>query len=79
MQFQNIERKLKWKLCLKIGLDPALPLITDTVRLSWRDAQLVHTVQTNAGYYGDFGSIGHLDICVNNGVVQPFCTNADSI
>lgn len=57
------------------GLDPALPMITDSVRLSWRDARLVHTFQTNAGYYGEIGAIGHLDICVNNGLTQPFCAN----
>lgn len=61
-----------WSATLK-GLDPALPMITDSVRLSWRDAQLVHTFQTNAGYYGDIGAIGHVDICVNNGLTQPFC------
>lgn len=57
------------------GLDPAGPMITDSVRLNWRDAKLVHTFQTNAGYYGDMGAIGHLDICVNNGLTQPFCPN----
>lgn len=61
------------------ALDPALPLITDPVRLSWRDAKLVHTIQTNAGYYGDLGAIGHLSICVNNGLTQPFCVNAESM
>lgn len=55
-------------------MDPALP-VTESVRLSWRDARLVHTFQTNAGYYGDIGAIGHVDICVNNGLTQPFCIN----
>lgn len=40
---------------------------------------LVHTIQTNAGYYGDLGSIGHLDVCVNNGNIQPFCTDSQSM
>lgn len=60
-----------------LGLDPALPMITDSVRLSWRDARIVHTIQTNAGYYGDMGAIGHLDICVNSGLTQPFCANTE--
>lgn len=52
-------------------------MITDSIRLSWRDARMVHTIQTNAGYYGDMGAIGHLDVCVNNGLTQPFCANTE--
>lgn len=65
-----------------LGLDAALPLISDANRLSWRDARLVQTIQTNAGYYGDIsgvsGTIGHLDVCVNNGNIQPFCEKSQS-
>lgn len=61
-----------------IGLDPALPLITNSIRLSQNDAHMVHTIQTNAGYYGDLSSIGHVDICINNGNIQPFCTDSQS-
>lgn len=62
-----------------LGLDAALPLISDSNRLSWRDARLVQTIQTNAGFYGDLGSIGHLDVCVNNGNIQPFCIKSASM
>lgn len=58
-------------------MDPALPLIMESIRLSWRDAKLVHTIQTNAGHYGDFGAIGHLDVCANNGIMQPFCADSE--
>lgn len=54
-------------------MDPALPLIRESDRLSYRDAESVHTIQTNAGFYGDLGSIGHVDVCANNGNIQPFC------
>lgn len=57
------------------GLDPALPLIREGERLSYKDAERVHTISTNAGFYGDVGSIGHVDVCVNNGNVQPFCAD----
>lgn len=60
------------------GLDPALPLIKESERLSYRDAERVHTISTNAGVYGDIGSIGHVDVCVNNGNVQPFCVDERS-
>lgn len=61
-----------------LGLDAALPLITDSNRLSWRDAHSVQTIQTNSGYYGDVGSIGHMDVCVNDGNIQPFCADSRS-
>lgn len=62
-----------------LGLDAALPLILNSNRLSWRDATSVQTIQTNAGYYGDLGSIGHSDVCVNNGNIQPFCKHSQSM
>lgn len=60
------------------ALDPALPLINEQLRLSHRDAERVHVIQTNAGYYGDIGIIGHVNICVNDGNMQPFCVDAES-
>lgn len=60
------------------GLDPALPMITKALRLTYKAAHRVHTIQTNAGFYGDIGSIGHVDVCVNNGNTQPFCTREKS-
>lgn len=54
-------------------------MIPDSNRLSWRDANLVQTIQTNAGYYGDIGSVGHLDICVNQIVLCKFCVYAQYI
>ncbi|XP_055308493.1 phospholipase A1 member A-like isoform X2 [Sitodiplosis mosellana] len=73
-----LRRYLGFRLKKIIGLDAALPLISDTDRLSWRDATFVQTIQTNAGYYGDIGSIGHLDVCINNGNMQPFCQNSQN-
>lgn len=56
-------------------MDPALPLVRESERLSYKDAEMVHTISTNAGFYGDIGSIGHVDVCANNGNTQPFCTS----
>lgn len=56
-----------------LGLDPALPFISDRIRLKRKSAKYVHVIQTNAGFYGDIGSIGDVNVCVNNGNVQPFC------
>lgn len=28
-------------------------------------------------YLGDIGAIGHLDVCVNGGLTQPFCANSE--
>lgn len=61
-----------------IALDPAAPLIGDDIRLTRKDAIRVHTLQTNAGVLGDLGSIGHVDVCVNKGITQPFCADATS-
>lgn len=58
------------------GLDPALPLITDKIRLKRKAAEMVHVIQTNAGHYGDIGSIGDVNICANNGNTQPFCQDS---
>lgn len=59
-----------------LGLDPALPLISDNIRLKRKSAERVHVIQTNAGYYGDIGAVGDLNICVNNGNMQPFCRDS---
>ncbi|XP_034945415.1 phospholipase A1 member A-like [Chelonus insularis] len=60
-----------------IGLDPARPLVRPALgnRLDSGDANFVEVIHTNAGYYGEIGQIGHVDICVNGGKVQPFCEN----
>lgn len=60
------------------GLDPALPLVSSSIRLSRNAAHTVQTIQTNAAYYGDLGSIGHADVCINNGNIQPFCEDSES-
>jgi hypothetical protein len=49
------------------------------MRLKRKAAEIVHVIQTNAGYYGDIGSIGDVNICVNNGNVQPFCQDSSGI
>lgn len=56
-------------------MDPALPMLRESDRLSYKDAETVHTISTNAGFYGDIGSIGHVDVCANNGNMQPFCVD----
>lgn len=61
-----------------LALDPAAPLIGDDIRLTRKDADRVHTLQTNAGVLGDLGSIGHVDVCANAGITQPFCADATS-
>lgn len=58
-------------------MDPALPLISERIRLKRKAADHVHVIQTNAGYYGDIGSIGDVNICVNNGNIQPFCKESN--
>lgn len=49
------------------------------MRLKRKAAEIVQVIQTNAGYYGDIGSIGDVNICVNNGNVQPFCQHSSGI
>lgn len=60
-----------------IGLDPARPLVRPGLvnRLDSGDADFVQVIHTNAGYYGEMGRVGHVDVCVNGGKVQPFCQN----
>lgn len=41
-------------------------------------ANYVEVMHTNAGYYGDIGSIGHTDICFNDGNIQPYCRETES-
>lgn len=62
-----------------IGLDPARPLIFGNFRLSRTDARFVHVLQTNAGYYGGVGSMGHVNVCVNGGLIQPYCSRTSSM
>ncbi|KAH0561714.1 phospholipase A1 member A [Cotesia glomerata] len=58
-----------------VGLDPARPLVRPGLgnRLDSGDADFVEVIHTNAGYYGEIGRVGHVDVCVNGGKVQPFC------
>ncbi|KAK0160642.1 hypothetical protein PV328_008029 [Microctonus aethiopoides] len=60
-----------------IGLDPARPLVRPGLgnRLDSGDADFVQVIHTNAGYYGEIGRVGHVDVCVNGGKLQPFCMN----
>lgn len=60
------------------ALDPALPLIFGDFRLKRSSARSVHVLQTNAGHFGDVGSIGHVNVCVNDGVLQPYCLKTKS-
>lgn len=56
-----------------LALDPALPLIFRDIRLKRSSARSVHVLQTNAGHFGDVGNIGDVNVCVNGGLIQPYC------
>ncbi|KAB0794817.1 hypothetical protein PPYR_11656 [Photinus pyralis] len=60
-----------------VGLDPARPLINQfsdtTFRLSREDAYNVQVVHTNAGLLGEEGASGHVNFCINGGMLQPGC------
>lgn len=68
-----------WRCYRIIGLDPARPLLRPSLvnRLDAGDADFVEVIHTNAGYYGEFGRIGHVDFCVNGGKMQPFCADKE--
>ncbi|XP_037037699.1 phospholipase A1 member A-like [Bradysia coprophila] len=71
-----LKKYLKFELNKIIGLDPALPLIYGDLRLKRSSAKSVHVLQTNAGSFGDVGSVGHVNVCVNGGLIQPYCVKA---
>lgn len=58
-------------------MDPARPLIdrfaTKYFRLTKDDAHQVQIIHTNAGFLGEVNQVGHLDFCVNGGIMQPGC------
>ncbi|XP_060527600.1 pancreatic lipase-related protein 2 [Cylas formicarius] len=60
-----------------VGLDPARPLVDrfgdSYFRLTRDDAHHVQVIHTNAGLLGEKNQIGHVDFCVNGGMVQPGC------
>lgn len=60
-----------------LGLDPARPLInrygSKYFRLTRDDAEIVQIIHTNAGFLGDIDRAGHVDFCVNGGMIQPGC------
>ncbi|KAL0266522.1 UNVERIFIED_CONTAM: hypothetical protein PYX00_009034 [Menopon gallinae] len=58
-----------------IALDPARPLIRNSVRLKPGMAESVQVIHTNAGNYGESGKIGKIDFCLNGGKIQPLCEN----
>lgn len=63
-----------------IGLDPARPLIKPggPNRLDSGDAKAVQVIHTNAGFYGEAGRVGHVDVCINGGRKQPYCGETSS-
>ncbi|XP_059470057.1 phospholipase A1-like [Neocloeon triangulifer] len=70
-----IDNYVTEKLRRIIALDPARPLLSnrrDNEKLDPKDAQQVVVVHSNTGFYGQTGSTGTIDFCVNNGA-QPFC------
>ncbi|KAJ6646182.1 Phospholipase A1 member A, partial [Pseudolycoriella hygida] len=72
----SLKDYLRFELKKIIALDPALPLIFGKLRLTKSSAKAVHVLQTNAGYFGDVGSVGHVNICVNGGLIQPYCAKS---
>lgn len=60
-----------------LGLDPARPLIEQhasrAYRLTRDDANVVQIMHTNAGTLGQVAFTGSLDLCINGGMLQPFC------
>lgn len=60
-----------------LGLDPARPLIdrfaSKYFRLTKDDAHQVQIIHTNAGFLGEVNQVGHVDFCVNGGIMQPGC------
>lgn len=72
--------KNQW-ICKKFlipALDPAKPLIRNSVKLRPGMAEAVQVIHTNAGVYGESGKLGKVDFCLNGGKVQPVCENATS-
>jgi len=60
-----------------LGLDPAGPEFTSAgtcSRLAPSDAKLVHVYHTNGAAFGSTTRMGHLDVFVNGGLWQPFCS-----
>lgn len=59
------------------GLDPARPLIEQhgsrDYRLTRDDANTVQIIHTNAGTLGQVAFTGSVDLCINGGMLQPFC------
>ncbi|XP_054260508.1 uncharacterized protein LOC128985151 [Macrosteles quadrilineatus] len=59
------------------GLDPALPFFA-TLKDSWKldkeDAIFVDVIHTNTGLFGKIEPTGHIDFYVNDGTLQPGCT-----
>ncbi|KAJ8917671.1 hypothetical protein NQ315_005118, partial [Exocentrus adspersus] len=60
-----------------VALDPARPLISNSLRLTSGSAAAVHVLHTNAGHYGEAGRAGHVDFCINGGRIQPYCEEMD--
>lgn len=58
-----------------LGLDPARPLVRGPNKLRNVDANVVQVIHTNAGVFGEGGSLGVIDFCVNGGREQPSCEN----
>lgn len=62
---------------MNTGLDPARPLIEQhasrAYRLTRDDAKVVQIMHTNAGTLGQVAYTGSLDLCINGGMLQPFC------
>ncbi|XP_037036071.1 endothelial lipase-like [Bradysia coprophila] len=68
-----LRNHLQFQLNKIIALDPAWPLIIGDLRLTKSSARVVHVLQTNAGHYGQLGPVGHVNVCVNSGYIQPYC------
>ncbi|XP_050435730.1 pancreatic triacylglycerol lipase-like [Adelges cooleyi] len=62
------------------ALDAAGTCFEQSPEISRDSAIFVDAIHTNAGWFGLVAPVGHVDVYLNNGIVQPIClTNADAV
>lgn len=64
-----------------VGLDPSRQLFNENTsvnRLNAGDARLVEIFHSNGGQFGVFQPYGDIDYYINNGRIQPECSNVNT-